>query len=282
MAITSTQLDPTEMEIIANIAQKELEFKAKLVPFVRDVSSFAVKGSSSIAFPKLTTFTVVNRTEGVAGVPEALTATNDIMLLNQNAYGSYHVDSFSELQSNLDVQVEFAKRLGTAHARFIDEAILAEAEVVGEPLGVGVISKSLILDAMEALCGRHADMDRLSLWVGCDSHRVLLEIADFVQAQLYGDIRRASAIQTGVIGSVYGIPVIQHSGIAASTFYMVEQDGLGIGFQRDLKFADQPEIELGTDSRLVAADRPFGVKGLQIGVNGVGGAESALVVKDGN
>ena len=117
-AITgNTQLGATKNDYIIEIVQKELKFKAKMAPWFRDVSSFATKGRKTIEFPKLESFTVANRTEGSAGDASTLVATTDSMSLDFNAYVAWIIDSMSEVQSNIDSQIEYAKRAASAHAR---------------------------------------------------------------------------------------------------------------------------------------------------------------------
>jgi hypothetical protein len=122
----NTELGSTKESLIASVVQKELAFQAKLTPFFTDLSSLATPGYDRISVPKLSSFTVIDRTEGVYGDASQLTASVDTMLLDKNAYVSWIIDSMTAVQSNIPAQLEFAKRAAAAQARYVDSAIIAE------------------------------------------------------------------------------------------------------------------------------------------------------------
>ena len=97
----NTELGATKQDLIAALVQRELQFKAKLLPYFTDVSAYCIPGSKSISFPKLTSFTVVDRAEAAAGDATALTATVDQLSLDNNAYIAYIIDSMTKKQSSI-------------------------------------------------------------------------------------------------------------------------------------------------------------------------------------
>ena len=123
----NTQLTATKNDVITALVQKELKFQSKLLPYVLDVSMFAVKGAKSISFPKFSSFTVVNRTSGAQGDASQLTGTADQMTLDFRAYIAYIIDSTDEVQSSVEVQSLFAQRAAGAHARYVDSQLIAAA-----------------------------------------------------------------------------------------------------------------------------------------------------------
>ena len=273
------QLASTKQDLIAEIVQRELQAEAKLMPTWTDVSRFAVKGAQSISFPKLDSFSVINRASGVAGDAAALTASVDKLDLDQRAYVAWLVDCNDEVQTTIDAQLEFARRAATAHGRNFDQVGIAELEAAGvATTTIGDISKDVILEMREGLCSRNADLNRLWLAVGCDSESLLLKEADFVRADAYG----SSSIPTGVIGRLYGVNVVVSNLIGASTYYMYEQGSVAFGFQKGPNMSEQMANEYGSQSKRFAMDQLFGMQALQLGQAGVGATESALIVKDGN
>ena len=121
----NTEIGGTKQALIAAMVQKELAFKAKLTPFFTDLSSLANPGSTSIAIPKLSSFTVVDRAEGVYGDSSQLSSSNDVLSLSENAYVSWIIDATTAIQANIPAQLEFARRAASAQARYVDAALIA-------------------------------------------------------------------------------------------------------------------------------------------------------------
>lgn len=273
----NTQLSLTKQDIVAAVVQRELAFAAKLMPFVTDVSVFAGKGAKTISFPKLSSFTVTNRASGVAGDASVLTATVDTLSLNFNAYVAWIIDSMDETQSTIEAQVSFAQRGASSLGRYVDTQILAVASAdAGLDVGAAPITRDLILDMREYVLGTgQANMDQLVLVVGVDQEKEMLKISEFTQAQIYG----GAVIPSGVIGKVYGIPVLVHSGVAAGSAFMWEKGGIALGFQKSPAMSTQPANEYGTNAMRVAMDQLFGVDSLQQAVNGAAAGKSPLIAK---
>jgi len=272
----STQLGPTKNEIIAALVQKELKFQAKLLPFASDVSAFAGKGMKSISFPKLASFTVQNRASAVAGDIQTLASSIDTLDLDVNAYVSWLIDSSDLIQSSIEAKMEFAKRAATAHARYVDTNLIAALNggYFNTPVG-GPITAAKILDLRKQLLKENADMNKMVLAVSPDEEEDMLALTEFSHADVYGQ----AVIPNGVIGKVYGIPVIVHNGLAAGEAYMWDKDGLVIGFQLGANYAAQPEIAYGTTAMREAVDQLFGVMVSQQGVGSAAAGKSPLIVK---
>lgn len=272
----NTQLSPTKAEIIAAVVQKELAFQAKLLPYVTNVSQFAVKGANNISFPKLSSFTIVNRTSGAQGDASVLTATKDTIALSFNAYCAWIIDSMDEVQTSIEAQMEFAKRAAASHGRYVDTQILAVAESdAGLDVGAAPITRDLILDMREQMVSSFANLSDTVLVIGPDQEKEMLKIDEFTQAQIYG----GAVIPNGVIGSVYGTPVVMHQGVAAGKAYMWAKEGIALGFQKAPNMSSQPANEYGTTAMRVAMDQLFGVDSLQKAELGVAAGTSPLIAK---
>jgi N4-gp56 family major capsid protein len=272
----NTQLVATKNDLITSLVQKELKFRAKLLASVTDLSSYAGKGMKSISFPKLSSFTVENRASAVPGTIQALSATTDKLDLNLNAYVSWLIDSSDEIQSSMDVQIENALRAASAHGRYVDEQIIAVLEAgAGLDVGTAPLTADLILDAREQLLKSFADPAACVMLIGPDQEKAMLKIAEFVRADYYG----SSNIPSGQIGTVYGMPVMVHQGVAAGKGYWYSKDAVGIAFQKAPSMAEQSEIAYGTNAKRVAIDQLFGVKALQTGELGAASGKSPLIVK---
>ena len=279
-AITgNTELSATKQDVIAAIVQKDLKFAAKLVPFVTDLSVYAGKGAKSVKVPKLTSFTVVDRASGAAGDATALTSSVDTIDLDQNAYVAWIVDSMDEVQTMIDAQIENARRAASAHGRYVDTAIITKAEAVAvATTTAGNISRNIVLEMREAILKRDGDLGMCLFAISPAQETAMLKVDEFTRADIYG----SAVVPNGVIGRVYGIPVIVHNGLADAQFFLWEKSGLGIAFQRAPNMSSQPANEYGTSAQRVAMDQLFGVGGLHIAEHGVAAGLSALVVKDNN
>lgn len=291
MAVTGdTQLSPTKQDIIAAAVQRELKERSFLSNYCLDVSSFAGKGMKSISFPKLTNFTVEERASATAGTIQDLTSSVDQLNLDKRAYISWLVDSNDEIQSTINYQSEAAMRAASAHARFVDDKIIEELlSVASLSVNAGVpadISRDDVLAMRKYLMENNANMNDVVLVIPPSQEEAMLKISEFSSAEVYGQ----SVIPSGVIGRVYGIPVLIHNSSALDDAgngfqqaIMFEKEGLACGFQRRPSFDEEKAIAYGTGAMLQAVDQLFGVKGCQLGVssdkNVVAAGKSALVAK---
>jgi len=280
-AVGNTELQATKQDLIAAEVQKEIQFRAKLSPFFMDVSRFAVRGAKSIAFPKLTSFTASDRASASAGVPTVLTSSVDQLDLDKKPYVSWVVDANDEVQSTLAFQLEAARRSASAHGRRLDSEIISELEAVGivEASAVGDITRDICLAMREQYLDNEGEAEDAIWLVSGDQETALLKIDEFKNNDIYGP---NGAIRTGQMGTLYGMPVIRHNGLAASTYYLAGRMGLAYGFQRSPQMDVQKAIEYGTGAELHAMDALFGVKGMLINEGTAGVGESAHVIKDAN
>lgn len=275
----NTQLSATKQDLIAAVVQKELVFQAKLSQYFTDVSMFCAPGAKQISFPKLSSFTAVDRASGVAGDSSVLTATADALLLDQSAYVAWIIDSQDAIQSAIPAQLEFAKRAAGALGRFVDTKIIAELETVGvATTTAGNISRDIVLEMQTSLLNNDAPTNDFVLCISPAQRSNMLKVADFSEAQIYG----GAVIPSGMIGSVYGVQVVIHNGLSANQYFMAHKEGLAYGFQAAPAMSAQGANQYGSQALRYAMDQLFGVKGLEIAQHGVGAGLSALVVKDNN
>ncbi len=276
----NTQLSAVKQDLIASVVQKELAFQAKLAPYFTDVSMFAAPGAKQISFPRLSSFTVIDRASGVAGDASQLTASVDTLLLDINAYVAWIIDSSDAVQSAIPAQLEFAKRAAAAHGRYVDTQIITELEAVGVPTTTaGNLTAAVVLEMQETLLENDADASGLALFIAPAQRTILLQISEFKSAEVYGG---AAMIPSGVVGSLYGMPVVVHNGLTAQQYFMAEKTGLAYGFQMGPSYSEQMSNEYGSQAKRAVLDQLFGVEGMQKGLKGVLSTQSPLVIKDNN
>ncbi len=276
----NTQLVATKQDLVAAMVQRELKFQSKLLPFVSDYSQFAVKGAKTVSFPRLASFTAVDRASGVAGDATTILSSTDQLALDKAAYVAYIIDSQDSVQSVLNYELECAKRAASAHARFVDTTILANVESEAEATATvsALITRDVVLEMRTKYLKQFGLISEAALWISPAQEEAMLKITQFTEAQIYGN----SNIPSGVIGSVYGIPVIVHAGMSDAQYYLVGKGGLAIAFQQSPMMSEQGANEFGAGAKRVAIDQLFGTKGLQIAEAGAAAGKSALMIKDGN
>lgn len=276
--ITGTQLALTKATLISQMVQKELAFKAKLMSFVTDVSAMAVPGADTIKFPKLTSFTVVNRAEGVQGERSALTSSTDSLLLDQNAYVSWGIDSMTVLQNNINAELEFAKFAAAAQARYVDSQIIAKIRSVAASfINVGADASATyanLLTLLEAIEVADGDVSQCVWLVSPAQKNVLMNVAEIKNWNQFGQ----ATMPSGIIGNILGAPVVVHNGLASKELFLVEKSALVVGFQKAASYGEQPDISLGVNGKRAAVDQLFGVAGMQLALKGAAAGKSPLVV----
>ena len=279
MGVTgNTALAPTKMDLILGTAQRELKFASKMMPYITDVSSFAEPGIKSILFPKFTNaFSVEKRaSEGNFTVQNLLTG-NDTLALDQRAGIAWQIDSDDELQSRLDVQLEYVKRVASAHGRQVDLDILAEMAAVSSSVtATAAITRDLVLSMQQTLLNA-MDPEQFSmcaLFVSPLQRTNLLKVTEFTQNQVYG----AAVIPSGVVGTVYGIPVVLHRGLTGTAAIMAHKEGIAWGAQKAPNYAEVPTPLMGSNTKIAVIDQLYGQKGMQLGLEGAAAGKSPLVV----
>jgi hypothetical protein len=275
-------LTNTKQDLIAALVLRELKEKASLLPFCGDYSSLAVKGAKSISLPKLSSFTVQSRTLGSAATPNsALTDSKDTIDIDKHKIVLFSYDAHDEVQSTIDYMASAISRASGAHGRQINSDILTEwSSVAGLNINGGTpadITAADILDMREFMLQNFADMSKTWLIVGPDQEKAMLKLSEFSRYDYRGI--PGSPLVNGMIGSVYGVPVVVHTQIAAQQAFMVNAEGSGFAFQKSPAVAEQSDVSFGTGGRLVAVDCDYGVNGLQLGQGSAASGKSPFIVK---
>jgi hypothetical protein len=274
----NTEIGGTKQALIASLVQKELAFAAKLTPFFTDLSTLAIPGATSIAVPKLSSFTVIDRVEGVYGDASQLSSANDVLNLDKNAFVSYIIDAMTALQSNIPAQLEFARRAAAAQARYVDEQIISEVRSVSHAfINVGTdadVSYANILTMVKELEENDANMSDCVWLVSPQQKQAVFALAEFKNQYQFGQ----ASLPSGVISTILGIPVVLHNGLVGKEMFLAEKSGLAYAFQKNASYGEQPELSYGVGAVKAAIDQLFGVKGMQLGQKGAAAGKSPLII----
>ena len=256
----------TKQELIGAIVLRELKNSATLLRFVTDMSNLAVKGASSISVPKLSSFAVGDRVLGAAGAETAaLSADKDTIELNKNKYLQWGYDAKSDQQSTISYLTESIKRASSAMGRQINADILTAWNAsVGAAFVTGVdIVAADILNMREHLIANYADMNTAALIISADQEKAMLKLPEFSRYEYRGGAE--APVVNGMIGQVYGVPVVIFQGLAAFEAFMVTPEGSGFACQVAPAIAQEDNLDYGTGGKKVVADTLYGVGGLQLG-----------------
>lgn len=271
MAVTgNTELTASKNALIIALVQKELIAKGVIMPTILDASAYAVKGTKSINVPRAGSFTVEDRASGATAATSGVTYATDPLVLDQMSSISWVVDPQDEIESQVDVQADFAARAARAHAKNFDAKVLVGMEAgATATTTAGAISKAIFLEMRQALLSAQADGSQLTFLCGPDSEAALLQIGDFVQAFAYG----SAVIPSGVLGKLYGVEVKVSTQIAANTFYMYDKSGYAFAIQQQLQMGERPAPEYGSSAVLKVLDMKWGHAKMENGL---------LLYKDNN
>lgn len=276
MADAIQTLSATKNDLIVSAVQKNLIEKAVLAPTVRDVSGFAIKGAKSFKVPKLTNFSVTNRAFGASADSSALTDSFDTIDLDFNAYIAYLYDSRDVYQSSIEYQIEASMRASQAHAKYVDQQILAGLLAgAGATASVATYTtvKEQALELRRQVLQAGGDLGKITLAISLDKEAEMLKEADFVRADFMG----SANVRMGQIGQIYGMPVLISrliTGVGADSMICYDADGFGLAFQGGVEMSEQMANEFGANSKRVAIDQVFGV-----GVLEASGGVSPLIGK---
>jgi hypothetical protein len=275
----NTELGATKATLISNMVQRELAFAAMLRQTVTDVSQYAIKGVKTINFPKLTSFSVGNRSEGVLGETTALTASVDSLNLDVNAYVSWAVDGFTAKQITIDGQLESIRLASAAMGRYVDTQIISKlASVAASFINVGTdadVTYANLLAMRKTLLKADAVLANCVIIASPAQEAVLMGLAEFKDAAAYG---ANAVVPNGVIGKILGMPIYVHNGLADKQLFMYEKSAIAIGFQKEAEYGSQPFIELGVGAERSAVDMYFGLAGQQLALKGAASGKSPLVI----
>lgn len=266
MADAIQVLSNTKNDLIVAAVQKNLIEKAVIAPTVSNLSGFAIKGAKSFRVPKLTNFTVVDRAFGAAGDATALTDSHDTINLDFNAYVAYLYDSRDAYQSSIEYQVEAALRASAAHAKYVDQQVIAGL-ISAADVEVSVASfttvKEQALELRRQILQNGGDLGKVTLAISLDKEAEMLKEADFIRQDYIG----SANVRLGQIGQIYGMPVVISrllTGEGANSMLCYDADGFGLAFQGGVEMSEQMANQYGANSKRVAIDQVFGVGGLNL------------------
>jgi len=279
--MAANNLDNTKAEVFSTMVQKELLDSMTIAPLIEDVSEMAIEGVNVVSVPKLSSFTTAERAFGAAGVDNTpLTDSVDQIPLSQNPIVKWNYDAADAMQSSINYQLKAAERAASAHVRNSNSKLIAgmiAASNFSAGLAGGDITEDAILAMRAHLLKNEGDINLMTLLIPVDQETAMLKIPNFIRSDYRG---LGAPIVTGQIGTVYGVKVVitNSSALPSDQAIMVEKTGYAYAVQRQAKYAEQPNLDYGTDGVKAVVDTTWGHGPLQVeeGLVPVAG-QSALI-----
>lgn len=265
-----TEVDAVSQEIVTSIVQELLIQEAKLLPTVTDFSSLAGPGMDKIKIPNAGGFTVGDKAENTAVDAQLITYSTDDLALDKHKVIQVLLEQFADLQSKVAATQDIAMRAGKALALQVDTDIITalKATSASSPdhriaLAGASFAEADILEANRLLNVQNIPKSDRYFVISPDFEKAALAIANFVQADRYGD---RMPLITGELGMAYGFRFIVHNGVS-TTAVAYHKSHVAVAIQQALRY--QTALDLANLAVRHSFDQVYGVKTLDSGKRGV-------------
>lgn len=196
----------------------------------RSVESDLAAFGDTVHVQKAGNITTRSYTAGTDITVDAVSLTDDTLVLDQAKYFNFHIDALEKAQSKLDLMKMFMKRAAVSMAQTMDTRIFTHyADATGGSIGSTTAPRTLtpdgvyadfvearrLLNAANALNTESADngADGPVALVDVGTEAIILRSPDFIKATSTGD----SVVRSGEIGRLAGFRVKVSNRITAVT-----------------------------------------------------------------
>lgn len=265
-----TEVDAVSEELILGaMVQEQLIQEAKLL---NTVSLYpAPMGVDKVKIPKAGGFTVGNKTENTAVESQTITYSTDDLSLDKHKVIQVLLEKFAVKQSKVNALVDISQRAGKAMALQLDTDIIAGLEAVSTSApdhaiayAGSTIAQVDILEAIRLLKAQYVNPANGFLGINPTQEKAMLQIADFVR---YDAQANANGLQFGILGKIYGLNVIVHTGFDAAKSIVWVPEHVGVAIQEQVTY--DMDKDLPNLAERHSWDMIYGVKTLASGVKGV-------------
>lgn len=192
------------------------------------------------------------------------TATEILVNIDQHYEWSMYIEDIAELQALNSMRRFYTDDAGYALARNVDSAIITALDGASALTGGNAVISSVtnwdtsILQAIENLNDNDVPVNDRALVVTPSCMTALMATDRFTEQQFIGD---GSAIRTGNIGNIYGIPVYMSTQVgtgATEKAFLFQKDSTVLATQQSVRTQTQYKQEKLAD--LFTADTVYGTK----------------------
>lgn len=247
-----TETSAAGFDVVAGVVQNYLQQESKMLPLVMDYSNYVVKGAKSVAIPRSGGFTVGSKSENTALDAQIITYAQDKIDLTSHKAVQFLLEDIADMQAAPAIVEDALMKAGKDLARDIDQTIINALELPSASApdhriayaATTTIAEADILDARELLMNQYVDPRECYLSIKPDQEKAMLKIANFIQAERYGN---NEPILNGEIGRVFGVRVIVHTDCESLKSLMWHPSALGFARQQGLTIESQRDLsQLGT------------------------------------
>jgi hypothetical protein len=266
-----TEVDAVSQELVlGSMVQQQLIQSALLLPTVNNYS--APLGVDKLKIPRAGGFTVGNKTENTAVDAQVITYATDDLALDKHKVIQVLIEKFALKQSQVAVLSDIAARAGKALALQLDTDIITALEAVSTSApdhaiawaSGSALTAADFLNARELLVDQYINPQECYVGISAAMEKAVLGINDFVQAQTYGN---AQGLQQGVLGTIYGMKVIVHTGFADAKSIFYHPSHVAVAIQELVSY--DMDKDLANLAERHSWDMIYGVKTLDSGKRGV-------------
>ncbi len=271
-----TEIAATSKAEISKLIQSFLIQESMLFGKVTDYSYLAGKGVKSISLPKSPGFAaVLDKAENTTAVMDDTNAyAVDTIALNKHKYIQFLLEDFADMQASVAVTQDSLMKAARQIALQLDLDIIVELKLASASTpdhlikyidtSTNVIARGDILAARQLLVEQHINPRECTLCLSPEKEGQMLNIADFIDASKFGS---NEPISNGVIGKVYGMPVMVHSGLTANETLVWHKSAVGVAVQAGARVQSAYDLEeLGTRYSI---DTVYGMEVLDAGKRNV-------------
>ena len=263
-----TQLDVFIPELWADGVYRYFEKQLVFKPFFDDYSSM-VKGAGDVLHIP-TVQEVATATKAVnTGVAYSVATETDIDLaIDQHIYGAKLFEDLAMIQSNEQLFDKYAQSMAYGLAKAVDTKIEALLQTIGTNQDLAAnnsMSNADVETALGTLISNDIPADECAFFVNPLIYADLLNAKAFVAAGSSTGVGFGAdnaAMNTGLVGNLFGIPVMTSSLIPTTSSdgievaYLVHKSAIAVAVQQDIRVQSEYSVDyLGTK---VVADIIYG------------------------
>lgn len=250
---------------ISDLVQVKLRQNTVLAGIFRDLSVFASPGDKAVSFPRRSNNFSVQKLSGAQkGDDQESTFGLDQLNLDQEAHIQWVIKKFDQARAKVRILEESIDEAVYQHAVSLDSDLFSEMDssvAAGNIITPAALSQDNVVDMITQANTIRMPRQNRAFIFGNDAYGALLKIDGFVDASK----SNLDIVRSGMIGTLYGIPVFESDSATSGTRYLVHQDAVGYALGAAPELEDQKAIEYGTGSRRWVMDQMYGYKSLNEG-----------------
>lgn len=208
-----------------------------LRPFFDDYSSMVQGKGDILNIPTIQEVATARKAENTGVAYSVNTETAVQLLIDQHFYSAKLIEDIAMVQANEQMFDKYAASMAYGLAKAVDEEIHTALKALGTTQSLAVdnsMSNADIETAIGTMLSNDVPLDECALFVNPLIYADLLNSKSFISASVSGSTSTSAglglndnsdAMQTGLVGSIYGVPVM-----TSSIFAVAAGTGTHVGF----------------------------------------------------